>query len=211
MKLPALKEIIEERKEKAIEDLSTSFAKNRLPLEEYERLVEYINKIESERELIVVEKIVREYAHEYAAEYGDDTSERTGGNYAGKSGGYDDDDEPGYFSQAGSNLSVLSSRTVTGPLKSGSQHLIFLGSQHIKIRKADLSKRRTALSAVTILGDCAISVESGIRVINRVVPLLGGAWIDNKVNKQTEDGGPELVISGAAILGNVSVKLLKER
>ena len=61
MNLPALKEIVEERKEKAIENLSDSFAKNRLPLEEYERLVEYINKIESERELIVVEKIVAEY------------------------------------------------------------------------------------------------------------------------------------------------------
>jgi hypothetical protein len=61
MKLPALKEIIEERKEKAIENLSDSFAKNKLPLEEYERLVEYIQKIESERELIVVEKMVAEY------------------------------------------------------------------------------------------------------------------------------------------------------
>ena len=33
MKLPALREIVEERKEKAIENLSDSFAKNKLPLE----------------------------------------------------------------------------------------------------------------------------------------------------------------------------------
>jgi hypothetical protein len=61
MNIPALKEIVEERKEKAIDSLSSSFAKNKLPLEEYERLVEYINKIESERELVVVEKMVAEY------------------------------------------------------------------------------------------------------------------------------------------------------
>ena len=54
----SLSEIIEERKGKTIENLSASYAKNRLPLEEYERLVEYINKIESERELVVVEKFV---------------------------------------------------------------------------------------------------------------------------------------------------------
>ena len=78
MKLPALKEIVDERKGKAIENLSVSFAKNRLPLEEYERLVEYINKIESERELIVIEKIVTEYSS---------------GDPEAKSSRYDDDED----------------------------------------------------------------------------------------------------------------------
>jgi len=203
MKLPALREIVEERKEKAIDNLSDSFAKNKLPLEEYERLVEYIQKIESERELIVVEKMVAEYG----------SSELPGKNVYGGNELPDEDDEvynyPSHANQ-GSSLTVLSSRTITGPVKSGMQFVSILGSEHIKIRKADLSRRKTVLNIVSILGESVIAVESGIRVSNRAVPVLGGAWTDQKVNKNAGDGELELVISGAALLGNITVLPLKE-
>jgi len=198
MKLPALREIVEERKEKAIENLSDSFAKNKLPLEEYERLVEYIQKIESERELIVVEKMVAEY----------------GGSELPKKNVYEDEDDevdnyPGHVNQ-GSSLTVLSSRTIAGPVESGMQFVSILGSEHIKIRRADLSRRKTVLNVVSILGESVIAVESGIRVSNRAVPILGGAWTDQKVNKNARNGELELVISGAALLGNITVVPLKE-
>jgi len=198
MNLQPLKEIIEERKEKAIENLSTSYAKNRLPLEEYERLVEYINKIESERELMVVEKIVAEYD----------------GNEAQTKPVYDDDGEKYYsnfqHSSSNSNLTILSSRILSGPLKSGSSFVSILGSCHIKVRKSDLGKKQTFLDVVTILGDCVISVESGIRISNRAIPILGGSWTDQDVDRQAGNGEPELVISGTALLGNITVKLLKQ-
>jgi len=197
MKLPALREIVEERKEKAIQNLSDSFAKNKLPLEEYERLVEYIQKIESERELIVVEKMVAEY----------------GGSETPKKPVYDDeDDEVDNFprqTHQGSSLTVLSSRTISGPVESGMQFVSILGSEHIKIRKEDLSRRKTVLNVVSILGESVISVESGIRVSNRAIPVLGGSWTDRKVEKNAENGEPEIVIEGAALLGNITVKLLK--
>jgi hypothetical protein len=195
MKLPALREIVEERKEKAIENLSDSFAKNKLPLEEYERLVEYIQKIESERELIVVEKMVAEY----------------GGSELPKKDTYEDDDVDNYprSEHQGSSLTVLSSRTISGPVESGMQFVSILGSEHIKIRKADLSRRKTVLNVVSILGESVISVESGIRVSNRAVPILGGAWTDRKVERSADNREPELIISGAALLGNITVKLLK--
>ena len=199
MKLPALREIVEERKGKAIESLSDSFAQNKLPLEEYERLVEYINKIESERELVVVEKIVAEYK---GGEVPNETA------YAGE-------DEPDHYqygrNQQSSNLAVLSSRTFSGPVESGAQYVSILGSEHIKIRKADLRRRQTVLNVVSILGDSVISVESGINVNNRAIPILGGSWTDHKVNNQAEEGEPELIISGTALLGNITVKLLKEK
>jgi hypothetical protein len=200
MKLPALKEIVEERKEKAIENLSDSFAKNQLPLEEYERLVEYIQKIESERELIVVEKMV--------AEYGGSESPKNS-NYGGNELP-DEVDDYHTPEHQGSSLTILSSRTISGPVESGMQFVSILGSEHIKIRKADLSRRKTVLNVVSILGESVISVESGIRVSNQAVPILGGAWTDRKVERNAENGDPELVISGAALLGNITVKLLKE-
>jgi hypothetical protein len=196
MKLPALKEIIEERKEKAIDRLSDSFAKNRLPLEEYERLVEYINKIESERELVLVEKIVAEHDAPETPVYDDD-----------------EEDEPDYhprpFRSSG-NVAILSSRNFSGPLKSGSEFVSILGSGNIRIRKADLSKRQTVLNVVSILGDCVISVESGIRVNNKAIPILGSSSVNNKVNKQAQEGEPELVIAGIAVLSSIAVKLIKE-
>ena len=196
--IPALREIIEERKEKAIESLSDSYAKNRLPLEEYERLVEYINKTESERELIVVEKIVAEYK-------GNNTPESPVRD--------DDDDEPDSYSrhhQSNNMPAILSSRTITGPQRSGSQFVSFLGSQVIKIRKADLKKGKTVLNVVSILGETVIQVESGIRVNNKVIPILGSARTDHKVDRQASDFAPLLVISGTALLGDITVKLLKE-
>jgi hypothetical protein len=208
MKPVALKELVEERKEKAIENLSNSYAKNKLPLEEYERLVEYINKIESERELVVVEKIVAEY-----------DAGKMSGKKAGTNVAYDDDedDEEDYTSKynagrtfANSNVSILSSRSFQGPIKSGTEFFSLLGSAQIRVRKEDLSKRRTVLNVVSILGDCSIYVESGIRVNNKAIPILGSASVNHKVKRETEDEAPELVISGAALLGEISVKLLKD-
>jgi hypothetical protein len=201
-KLPALREIVEERKEKAIENLSDSFAKNQLPLEEYERLVEYIQKIESERELIVVEKMVAEYG-------GSELPKKSA--YGGNELPDEDDEVDNYHSpqHQGSSLAILSSRNISGPVKSGMQFVSILGSEYIKISKADLSRRKTVLNVVSILGECVISVESGIRVSNQAIPILGGAWTDRKVERNADDGDPELVISGAALLGNITVKLLK--
>ena len=208
MKLPALKEIIEERKDKAIEKLSDSYAKNRLPMEEYERLVEYINKIESERELVVVEKIVAEYGVDDGANY-------DGANYgAGISRDDDDYDDidnyPRHDTNVMNNLSILSTRVFSGPVRSGAQFAAILGSAEIKIRKRDLGKRRTVLNTVAILGDCTIRVERGIRVINKAIPILGNAVVDRYAGGQGRDNEPEIVISGAALLGNITVKLLKD-
>ena len=206
MNIPALKEIVEERKEKAIESLSGSFAKNRLPLEEYERLVEYINKIESERELVVVEKIVAEYGRS-------DNDERTARRYDDDDD--DEDEENSVFgmrnnSNFNGNLTILSSRTITGPVKSGSQLISILGSGRIKIRRKDLSKRKTVLNLFSLLGEYTILVEPGIKVTNKAIPILGSAGTDRKVSKEALDGDFELIISGAVLLGEIKVKLLKD-
>ena len=201
MKLPALKEIIEERKVKAIDSLSDSFAKNKLPLEEYERLVDYINKIESERELVLVEKIVAEHG-----------AISTGSGRDVYPDDDDDDDAAEYsrFARSSSNVAILSSRTFSGPLKSGTEIISILGSGCLKVRKADLSKRQTIVNVVSILGDCVICVESGIRVKNKVIPILADSSVNQKVSNQASQNDPELIISGVALLSDIRVKLIKE-
>lgn len=205
--IPALKEIIDERKEKAVETLCASYSKNRLPLEEYERLVEYINKIESERELIVVEKIVAEYNRS-------DSPENKTAQPDPEKVSYDNEDasyfpEHGYNSSR-ENLTVLSSRVFQGPVKSGSQFVSILGNERIIIRKEDLRAGRTILDIVSVLGDSVVLVERGISVINRAIPILGNSDTRIKDYKNTVNNDKELIISGAAILGNITVKLLKD-
>ena len=196
--IPVLKEIIDERKQKSVETLSVSYAKNRLPLEEYERLVEYINKIESERELMVVEKIVAEYSVQEQPASG-----KT------KPPSYYDEEDANYpernYNNSKENITVLSNRTFQGPVKSGSQYISILGTEKLIIRKSDLQSHQTVLNLFSILGESIIYVEPGIEVINRVVPILGNSEIKFKGNT----GDRELIISGAAILGNITVKQLK--
>jgi hypothetical protein len=198
--IPALKEIIEERKEKAVSTLSASYAKNRLPLEEYERLVEYINKIESERELIIVEKIAAEYNGKESA------------NKASQPVFYDDEDETNYpdygLNNSMENLTVLSNRTFQGPVKSGSQFVSILGTEQIIIRRADLRSGQTVLNVVSIFGDSTVLVEPGIRVTNRAIPILGNCETKFKDYKDAYND-KELIVSGAAIFGNITIKQLK--
>ena len=216
-KIPMLREIIEERKVKAVDILSAGYAKNRLPLEEYERLVEYINKIESERELAVVEKIVSEYAVEEvkteapASEYDDDgDSDDSPSDYyhshTHHSHAHHDSDYPGYMI----NPVIFSSRTHTGPVKSGAQFISLFGSQRLIIKKENLAKKQTRLEVVSIMGETTILVEPGIKVSNRVIPILGSSSTNQKVRKSAESGGRELVISGAALLGSIAIKVLKD-
>ena len=199
--IPSLKEIIYERKEKAVETLSVSYAKNRLPLEEYERLVEYINKIESERELIVVEKIVSEYTVNDSPD-----SKKPEVVY--------DDDAESYYPETGynnskENLTILSSRTFQGPVKTGSQFVSILGTERIIIRKSDLRPGQTVLNVVSIFGDSVIQIEQGISVVNRVIPILGNSETKIKDLKNT-GSDREIIVSGAAIFGNITIKLLKD-
>jgi len=197
-----LEHLIQERKEKVIVSLSDSFAKNKLPLEEYERLAEYISKTESERELIVVEKIV--------AEYGDANGTKSDGTKSDspRTSGIPDDDAAGI--RAGGTLNILSSRTYQGAVKSGAIYASILGDGNIRIQRADLKAEKTVLNIVSILGSNVISVEPGIKVKNNAMALLGSAEINRKVTKEEQDGWPELIIQGATILGSIEVKLLKE-
>ncbi len=186
---------LEERKNKVIEDLSGQFSRNELPMEEYERLVEYINKAESERELVIIEKISREnslYAgndtrrDEDSAEYRRDNT--------------DAEDNK-------TSLALLSNRNLSGDFFTGRSHSIFniLGSHIIEIDEGDLPRGRTELSIISLLGDVKIRVSPNVKVKVSAVPILGDAKIARNPQPEYEDG-PELVINGVVVLSSIDVK-----
>ena len=172
---------IEARKERAIKALSAQFSQNALSVEEYERLVEYINRLKSDREMAVVEKVVEDTAR-----------------YA--------DTPPVSRKRAG--LTILSSRTVSGgALKKRRMFLNVLGNTRIIIRGADLSTRRTEVRVTAVLGVTTIIVPPEARVTVEAASFLGGIFLWPGVGEAAGPDSPELVITGGAYGGNITIRL----
>jgi uncharacterized protein YerC len=51
---------IDEEKDKLTQKLSDQYSQNILNMEEYERILEYINKIETEKEISIIQNIIQE-------------------------------------------------------------------------------------------------------------------------------------------------------
>jgi hypothetical protein len=206
---------IEERKTRAIEVLSIQFSKDALPVEEYERLVEYIHRVESERELVIVEKIIDETARYAGTEADLDPEDSRGGrrgddvfrSTAFRVGGYR---SPGEVSI---RPAILSSRETAGDAlrQEHSLFLSLLGTNVIDIQEGDLPPGQTVLDTVAILGETKILVPPGLTVSMRAVPIMGEARAGRGIEAQRLPGAPELVITGCALLGSIVVKVRKER
>jgi hypothetical protein len=186
---------LEERKNKVIEELSEQFSQNELPMEEYERLVEYINKAETERELAIIEKIARENSI-----------------YSGRTNNQQEEKSSGPRSEYNSNddktsAAILSTRRLSGEFFSGKSHSLYsvLGEQIITIEDGDLPNGRTEITVFSLLGDTKISVPPNVRVKINAVPILGEAKVAR--NESGFSGyGPELIINGMAVLSSIKVK-----
>jgi hypothetical protein len=185
----------EERKNRVIEALSAQFSHDILPLAEYERLLEYINKAESSRELSIIERIVDENLRYGGREPCRETAAAEGGGST-------------RFSFA-----LLASRETPGDcLRSGQSAFVsILGTNAIDVREGDLPPGRTEVDAVSILGETRITVPPGVAVTMKAFPVAGEARIGKGVETQRSPGGAELVVTGIALLGNISVRLRKEK
>jgi hypothetical protein len=186
---------LEERKSNVIEALSVQFSQNELPMEEYERLVEYINKAETDRELAIIEKISRENSI-YAGKTQEPQYERSSESYQNSPS---DDDK--------TSVALLSTRRVSGDFFTGKNHSLIsiLGEQTIEIEEGDLPNGRTEISVVSLLGDTKINVPPNVKVKINALPILGD--VNTARNDTSFSGyGPELVINGVAILSSIKVK-----
>jgi hypothetical protein len=186
---------LEERKNKVIEELSVQFSQNELPMEEYERLVEYINKAETERELAIIEKISRENSI-YSGGTNNTQDERAS-RPRENTDAHDDK----------TSVSLLATRHLSGDFFTGKSHSLYsvLGEQVIEIEDGDLPNGRTEISVFSILGDTKISVPPNVRVKINAVPILGEAKVAR--NESGFSGyGPELVINGMVVLSSIKVK-----
>jgi hypothetical protein len=178
--------MMEDRKDRITEELSRQYSLNTISLEEYERLIEYTHKAETEKELIIIEKIIKE--NNAVPGY-----KNTGGETIDKAPARDD-------------YTILSSRKISGPRLNEIKGKIItiLGDSHITLNDDNLIEDETFIDVVVVLGETVLHVPKNVAVLNRVVPIMGGIF----GNEEGGNGGQskKLILRGTVILGNVTIQ-----
>lgn len=189
--MPLPPEILEERKAGLIAALSDQFAQDQFSLEEYERLVEYAQKVETAREIAVLGRILQEHAAGAAP----------GEAYGNRRGEV-------HFGFLNQHFTILSSRRIDGLSAGNRDFTTILGDCQIFVAEADLVEEETVINANVLLGDTIIHVPENVRVTSSVFPLLGNVGIGRKKRNAPPDSprSKRIVITGTAILGNITVK-----
>jgi hypothetical protein len=182
---------LDEEKEALIKTLSEKYSLNIITMEEYERILEYINNIETRKEVNIIEKIIAEYVV--------NTSELAPAqkNEASPSGPKE------------KHLSMFSWRSTTiKPLNGDAgKFTCCFGADRIILE--DLPKGRTVLHVNTIFGLTEIIAGRGIKIINKTIPVFSGVFTPGETNGAAEES-PELYITGKAVFGNITIKTMDE-
>jgi hypothetical protein len=182
---------MDEEKDKLAKELAEQYSRNIISMEEYERILEYINKIETKKEVAIIEKIIRENSIE--------NNELT----------VSQNNEIAIPKTTGKHLSVFSWRTTN--VKSidgnGGKFISLFGTN--RIIADNLPKGRTVINVNSVFGLTEIVVSKNVKIINRTVPIFSGIFSPTETNRENEEL-PELYIVGKAIFGNITVKAIDE-
>lgn len=173
--------ILDEEKSALTNTLSEQYSQNIISMEEYERMIEYINKIETLREIKIIEKIIQENNIK---------------NDNGLTAVQDND--------TGEHLALFSWRTsnIKPYNGNGGKFTSLFGTNRIIVDK--LPRGRTIINVNSIFGLTEIIVSKDIKIINKTVPVFSGIFTSDEINKEPEEL-PELYITGKAIFGNITI------
>jgi len=169
---------IDEEKDKLTTILSEEYSKNIITIKEYEHILEYINKIETEREIVIVKKIIQEYSEKK------DNLELL--SY---------DSRKNIFSHKSSYM-----KSVNG---NGGKYTNIFGSDRIIVE--NLPKGKTVLHVECIFGLTEIMVPKHIKITSQISPIFSGIFVPpNEINKS--ENTPELYLVGRAVFGNITIQ-----
>lgn len=190
---------LEGRRKAAIDALTERYARDDLPMDEYERLVADVHRARDERELAVVSDIIGVPAGASSGYGAPSASGRAAAAPTEGSGGTWD---------AQTALAFLAERRHRGDWlrKPNVSAVSVLGSQVFDFREVDLPAGRTTLEAFAFLGSVDVIVPYGLAVRMEAVPVAGDASVGRGVETREYPGQPILVITGSAVLGSISVK-----
>lgn len=183
----------EARKKELIDILTDRYARDELPVEEYERLVADIHRAEDPRELAVVADIVSGTRGELRSERGSGS-----GRYASMRA-EDVQNEAALLAERRHTGAWLRKRSVAAST--------FLASQVFDFRDLTLPAGETLVEVFALLGSVELIVPEGLAVRMEVVPVAGDASMSRGVQTREREGQPVLVVSGSVVLGSIAVKM----
>jgi hypothetical protein len=177
---------LDEEKDRLVEKLAEQFSQGIIGMEEYERILEYINKVETRREISIIEKIMRE----------NNTEERR------PDGDRNDVTPP----PEKKHLTVFSSATsYINPLDGyGGEYNCYFGENKIIVK--NLPRGRTLLNIKSVFGETKIILAENVKITNKIIPVFSEI-ADRAVNRNEdgEDELPELYITGNVIFGEMKI------
>jgi hypothetical protein len=181
----------DDEKGKLIEMLSEKYSRNIITMEEYERILEYINKIETEKEIRIIEKIILESASDAGA------LELNTKN------------EAAVYEAKEKHLSLFAWRTTNINPRDGNggNFTTCFGANRIIVD--DLPRGRTILKVNSIFGLTEIIVRQDVKIVNKAIPVFAGIFTPNETRGAEEDL-PELCITGKAVFGSITVITVEE-
>jgi hypothetical protein len=181
----------DDEKEKLVRMLSERYSQNIITMEEYERILEYINKIETKKEITIIEKIILENVVNENELSITPRNEITTSEKKEK------------------HLSMFSWRTTNiKPINgNGGKFTSCFGVNRIILE--NLPKGKTVLNVNSIFGLTEIITTQDIKIINKAVPIFSGIFTPNEI-KGSDGELPELCITGKAVFGNITVKTMEE-
>jgi hypothetical protein len=165
-------------KENLINDLSDQYSRSLISLEEYEKMIDHVNKIDSVKELKAVQKMTRDNSDLTVPE--------------------NNEEQVTVFSWRSTNA-----KPVNG---NAGKFVCVFGTNQIKIE--DLPAGKTVLHVESIFGLTEILVSKKVKVINKAVPVMSGVFAPNDTeagDSSDKPDRPELYITGTAVFGNITI------
>ncbi|MDR2730544.1 MAG: hypothetical protein LBB81_06570 [Treponema sp.] len=167
---------VTKEKEKLINALSDQYSKSIISLSDYESMADKVNKIDSFKELRIVQKYVEENCGITL---------------------YDDNEHKYVSIFSWRNITAKSINGNAGKFKS-----VFGGTQ---IKIDDLPPGITTLNVDVVFGLIEIFVPKNIKLVNKVTPVFSGIFVSNIGDHNESDDRPVLHITGKSVFGNVTV------
>lgn len=190
----------EKRRAALADEITDRYARDEIPMDEFERLVARIHMATEPGELDAVAGELDMMGLPGDRRTG--TSAGPGRNPASTPDGFIDD------SEVQSCMAILSERRHSGSwlAKRNVAAFTVLATQIFDFRHVDLPPGPTTLEAFALLGSIEVIVPPWLPVRMEAMPLMGETKLKPGVSAAPSAGEPELVITGAALLGSISVK-----
>jgi len=176
---------IEDEKNRLTVKLSDQYSRNVITLDEYERLLDYINKIETTKEISIANNMLQVYKPAESPEPDNVT------------GIFD-------FFKGQRYDTIFSNRTVNVESKNGNggKFSVVFGTN--KIIVANLPPGKTVINIECVFGSIEILLCQNVKITNSINPVFSN--VDILHDRYVDEYIPELHVKGEVVFGNVTIK-----